>query len=233
MEAIPTTYSGLQFRSRLEAQYALLFDLLYLDWAYEPAKFTVGLGLKKGYIPDFYLKDLKIWVEIKPPNFEDDQKYVDFYEMMGDCFVIIKGSPFDSVEFVYQKEEGKLMSYLQKPVSFVKSVVDRYQPIGPAGSTFSASYEDKAKALKHYIWSFDFENHTFSDYGAKIVNKNDMGMEIRKVMFREIHGRNPKISKPGEGCNYCQFDELQVASDQNECDELLECQVCLSIFSKD
>ncbi len=46
--AIPTTYAGVNFRSRLEARYAAFFDIVGWRWEYEP------LDLK-GWIPDFRL----------------------------------------------------------------------------------------------------------------------------------------------------------------------------------
>jgi hypothetical protein len=47
--SIPTTYSGVNFRSRLEARYAAFFNLVGWEWEYEP------LDLK-GWIPDFQVK---------------------------------------------------------------------------------------------------------------------------------------------------------------------------------
>lgn len=52
---IPTTYRGLNFRSRLEATWAAFFDLVKWEWKYEPFDL-------KGYIPDFLL--------VRPPNWE-------------------------------------------------------------------------------------------------------------------------------------------------------------------
>jgi hypothetical protein len=46
IKAIPTVYNGVQFRSRLEAKWAVLFDLLSWKWEYEPIDLN-------GYIPDF------------------------------------------------------------------------------------------------------------------------------------------------------------------------------------
>lgn len=46
--AIPTTYRGCRFRSRLEARWAAFFDRARWPWAYEP------LDLR-GWIPDFAL----------------------------------------------------------------------------------------------------------------------------------------------------------------------------------
>lgn len=60
MNAIPTRYNGINFRSRLEAKWARFFDLIGWKWDYEPLDFN-------GYIPDFYLHgDNPCFVEIKP-----------------------------------------------------------------------------------------------------------------------------------------------------------------------
>ena len=68
-KAIPTKYNGLQFRSRLEAQWAAFFDLLGWNWEYEPYDLD-------GYIPDFVLifKHDNILVEVKPDTKIDDLK---------------------------------------------------------------------------------------------------------------------------------------------------------------
>ena len=61
VHAIPTVYNGIEFRSRLEAKWAVVFDRLGWEYEYEPIDLM-------GYIPDFVLP----WrfgptiVEIKP-----------------------------------------------------------------------------------------------------------------------------------------------------------------------
>ncbi len=60
MNAIPTRYAGVQFRSRLEARWAAMFDLLGWRWEYEPIDLD-------GYIPDFVLQFAQpLLVEVKP-----------------------------------------------------------------------------------------------------------------------------------------------------------------------
>lgn len=60
MNAIPTMYAGVQFRSRLEARWACFLDLLEVRWAYEPFDLA-------GYIPDFIIDPgAQILLEIKP-----------------------------------------------------------------------------------------------------------------------------------------------------------------------
>lgn len=53
IKAIETKYKGYRFRSRLEARWAVFFDEMGLDWAYEPQGFDLGeLGW---YLPDFVI----------------------------------------------------------------------------------------------------------------------------------------------------------------------------------
>lgn len=64
IKAIETRYKGYRFRSRLEARWAVFFDTLGLKWEYEKEGFD--LGQRGYYLPDFWLKSLKCWIEIKP-----------------------------------------------------------------------------------------------------------------------------------------------------------------------
>ncbi len=62
---IPTEYSGIQFRSRLEARWAVFFDALGLKWQYEPEGYQLPSGW---YLPDFLLPNMcgGTFIEIKP-----------------------------------------------------------------------------------------------------------------------------------------------------------------------
>lgn len=60
--AIPTTYKGVRFRSRLEARWGAMFDQLGWTWHYEPIDLN-------GWIPDFLVSTphaTQILVEVKP-----------------------------------------------------------------------------------------------------------------------------------------------------------------------
>jgi len=61
--AIPTKYRGIQFRSRLEAKWACVFDSLGWKWEYEPIDLN-------GWIPDFIIEikhlHKQVLAEIKP-----------------------------------------------------------------------------------------------------------------------------------------------------------------------
>jgi hypothetical protein len=54
IKAIETAYKGYNFRSRLEARWAVFFDALGIEWEYEPEGFEFEDGTR--YLPDFLLK---------------------------------------------------------------------------------------------------------------------------------------------------------------------------------
>lgn len=53
IKAIPTKYNGVQFRSRLEARWAVFFDHMRFKWRYEPEPFVAPLW--GSYRPDFHI----------------------------------------------------------------------------------------------------------------------------------------------------------------------------------
>ena len=63
IKAIETVYNGYRFRSRLEARWAVFFDTMEIEYQYEPEGFDLGNGI--WYLPDFWLPDLELWIEIK------------------------------------------------------------------------------------------------------------------------------------------------------------------------
>lgn len=63
LKGIPTIYKGIQMRSKLETKIALFLDGLKILWVYEPRIFLLSNGVY--YKPDFYLPELKMWIEVK------------------------------------------------------------------------------------------------------------------------------------------------------------------------
>ncbi|ACL41900.1 hypothetical protein Achl_3949 (plasmid) [Pseudarthrobacter chlorophenolicus A6] len=68
-KAMEVSYSGRIFRSRLEARWAIFLDLLDVNWDYEPSFYQVGEELF--YLPDFYLPDHQLWLEVKGAPYMD------------------------------------------------------------------------------------------------------------------------------------------------------------------
>lgn len=87
--ALEATYSTVHFRSRLEARYAIFFDLLEWDWTYEPSLYHVGPGL--GYVPDFWLPRLHhpdgngagLWAEVKGAPYLDRESMAKMAAAVG------------------------------------------------------------------------------------------------------------------------------------------------------
>jgi len=63
LKAIQTSYKGYRFRSRLEARWAVYFDMIGWNWLYEHEGFDLGEG--DLYLPDFFLPECGLYVEIK------------------------------------------------------------------------------------------------------------------------------------------------------------------------
>ena len=65
IKPIETIYNGYRFRSRLEARWAVFFDAAGIKYEYEPEGFDLD---GEYYLPDFYLPQFSLFVEIKPFN---------------------------------------------------------------------------------------------------------------------------------------------------------------------
>ncbi len=68
MKVIETEYNGYLFRSRLEARWAVFFDVFGLQYYYEHEGYVLSNGVR--YLPDFYLPELDCHIEIKPNVFK-------------------------------------------------------------------------------------------------------------------------------------------------------------------
>ena len=92
MKAKMTDYKGVYFRSRLEARWCEFFEFLGVRFEYEPEKQYTSIG---GYIPDFYFRSLKAWVEIKGVKATDNEvtKLEDVCRATSKFGIIISGYP--------------------------------------------------------------------------------------------------------------------------------------------
>ena len=85
IKAIETNYKGYKFRSRLEARWAVFFDTAQIAWEYEPEGYILSDGRK--YLPDFYLPDESMFVEVKGVTPDDNE-----FERLK-CFSVEKDTP--------------------------------------------------------------------------------------------------------------------------------------------
>lgn len=97
IKPIETRYNGYKFRSRLEARWAVFFDAIGIRYEYEPEGFKTKNGLC--YLPDFYLPDENMYVEVKAPRigvFEELNKIEPFIGGRIETLLILSNIPSHS-----------------------------------------------------------------------------------------------------------------------------------------
>ncbi len=102
MKAIETVYNGYRFRSRLEARWAVFFDVLGIQYEYEKEGFEFDDGTK--YLPDFWLPQVNVWAEVKPKPLTDEEirKCVLLYAATGEPCMALEGLPnFKEYDYIY------------------------------------------------------------------------------------------------------------------------------------
>jgi len=108
MPVIQTKYKGVYFRSRLEARWAVFFDTLGIPWEYEKEGYEFTDGNR--YLPDFWLPDQKIWVEIKggKPSEEETRKMELLVTETGHDACLFHGNIPDEetqIDYMYFRDE--------------------------------------------------------------------------------------------------------------------------------
>lgn len=111
-----TDYSGVTFRSKLEARWAVFFDELGVRWEYEPESFDLSerdwYNYTKdfvGYIPDFWLDDAEMFVEIKgdPSRLDEGHRKAKLLSLMEDFPVcVFFGNPGENLGTAYMRHNG-------------------------------------------------------------------------------------------------------------------------------
>lgn len=91
-KAIPTEYCGIRFRSRLEARWFIFFERLGIKALYEHEGYQLDGAW---YLPDYWLPDLKVFVEVKPtkPTAEERAKCEALARHTACDVVLVIGEP--------------------------------------------------------------------------------------------------------------------------------------------
>lgn len=90
-----TSYQGYLFRSRTEARWAVFFDALGIKWEYEKEGYNLT-GLRKWYLPDFWLPEINLFAEVKPDdNIADkDRERMEYFDNhAADGLIYLIGAP--------------------------------------------------------------------------------------------------------------------------------------------
>ena len=101
---IETQYKGYRFRSRLEARWAVFFDELGVAYEYELEGFSLPSG--KSYLPDFYLPDIGVFVEVKPTKkmpYGDLHTIVEFALEGDHHLLLIIGTPTQETMYLINR----------------------------------------------------------------------------------------------------------------------------------
>ena len=118
IKPIETVYNGYKFRSRLEARWAVFFDEAGIKYEYEPEGFTDG---DLCYLPDFYLPEHNIYVEVKPHR-------EDFEEEINKALHFVNSDlKIKRLMFVQEiPKPNKYYSWFLYPFAYYNSLYDRY-----------------------------------------------------------------------------------------------------------
>lgn len=98
---LPIIYDETKMRSKMEAEVAYIFDVLEIEWEYEPIAFQ--LKNSDTYIPDFHLPSLDTWVEVKGDMTEEDKQKIRFFHDMGKEIVILQENKLTFLETDFQE----------------------------------------------------------------------------------------------------------------------------------
>ena len=97
IKPIETEYKGYRFRSRLEARWAVFFDVCGVRWEYEPEGYDLGDGIY--YLPDFLLHGVvgrdggDLWVEVKGWMTDDDAVKIRRFAELGHKVLVVGPIP--------------------------------------------------------------------------------------------------------------------------------------------
>ena len=127
--SIETKYNGYRFRSRLEARWAVFFDVMGIYYIYEPEGFERKIGIDPGletirYLPDFYLPDYRLYAEVKAARMrseiKDDDEYrmswlIDFNGPLADGLIMLGYIPdaigAETMCYAVQRWSGKSLEW--------------------------------------------------------------------------------------------------------------------------
>lgn len=103
---LETTYGGIRYRSRTEARWAVFFDAAGIRAHYEFEGFLVRSG---GYLPDFYLPDQHLFVEVKgtDPTDAEIAKCDELARTTEHDFVLAVGPPRPEFSLLWFDREGR------------------------------------------------------------------------------------------------------------------------------
>lgn len=106
VKAIETWYNGYKCRSRAEARWMVLMNALGMRYEYEPEGFELSDGTR--YLPDFYLPDQDVFLEIKGLMSDYDWHKIKTFVSDTKKSVVVGESDFDFWVAYWDVIEGQV-----------------------------------------------------------------------------------------------------------------------------
>lgn len=131
IEAKPTEYAGVLFRSKLEATWARFFDVIEVPWKYEPTRLS-------GWVPDFLLDGW--WLaEVKPVPVTGPwaAKHASFGKAVREFDTVLLGDgPGDAIGLVVRQMGDEI--FVRSLLADLTGKTTVLQPMRVLGDVFSS-----------------------------------------------------------------------------------------------
>ena len=192
---IETIYNGYRFRSRLEARWAVFFDVLGIEYEYEPEGINED-GIN--YLPDFYLPEFFSYFEVKRKGLPENARDIAIdkiqYGAYTDTFsgIIAFGDPMDDELFIFCQETDD-----DGGGSYNGSITIGLHPERKKPYLFA--YDDRRKRQFFSTWESnegfipmvtnEYDTYEYEDFVDRIV----MNARLCSRQARFEHGETPKI----------------------------------------
>lgn len=146
--AIPTTYKGINMRSRLEAKWACMFDQFGWQWEYEPFDLN-------GWIPDFLIKNGPI------PGLIDVKPHLEFDENIGNKIVTAVGPDdlskweliiFAAAPFLRTNVDERLLGWRTTPTDCLM-LGWHFKPLYKMWGDIEFSNDKSTNVFLHQMWA--------------------------------------------------------------------------------
>lgn len=210
LRPIDTEYKGYLFRSRLEARWAIFFDLLGIEWTYELQGFKVREN-DGYYLPDFYLKTFNCYFEVKRDSIEGKQwddalrRCKAMVTTVGHAIIIVRGDPvnyeaklfaypaaaehFSQIRGEYHIRSEKSGQCVDCLIALDPSYVGRMPAIFCLTSGTYDFYSNKKCEHKIYAFTNNGYSGTYDEWRYEQRTK-DAALKARQARFE--HGEKPK-----------------------------------------
>lgn len=152
IKSIDTKYKGYNFRSRLEARWAIYFDSLKIKWEYEKEGFTLEDETGRyNYLPDFWFPELRMFAEVKPIKF--------MYEEQKKAELLVKETGYPLIKLIGIPERIPYMMINfddEKNNISVNVALSNYHNYPQSENRFYSSFDDSE--IKEE-WFDDIDKH--------------------------------------------------------------------------